>query len=350
MKRIIYSDLHLHTWSYGATVTSAGYNSRLYAQYEALEEMAEYAKENDIKYVYFTGDLFHTPGKIPTQALQLAHKAFLYMLDLGLFMRFLVGNHDMENRTGTIHALNWLNEFGMIIDSTKPQKWHEDGIAISALGYTEDAEQITRTLATAGDDSMVLLHQGVDGHALGSGYVLNDVLTPDMIGPNIRHCFTGHYHRNDFVTKNLTIVGAMTPLTWSDLNESKGFLVWDDETNKVTQCVSEIPPKFVVITADLVKSYDTPNLQNAFVRVVGKPEMSIKEARDILEELGAIKVEFHMSEEDVDKASTRQAFKTFDIQTGIEQAEKEIEAERRVVGEKLRALNYISPLKLKEFN
>jgi DNA repair exonuclease SbcCD nuclease subunit len=350
VKRIIFSDLHLNTWSYGATVTGDGFNSRLYAQCQALIEMATYAEENDIRYVYFCGDLFHTPGKVPTQALQLAHEAFSLMKSKGLHLRFLVGNHDVENRTGTIHALKWLDQFGHVVEGDAPAQWVDAGLPIHALGYTEDAEKITRTLATAGNDSMVLLHQGVDGHALGSGYVLNDVLTPEMIGPNIRHCFTGHYHRNDYVTKNLTIVGAMTPLTWSDLNESKGFLVWDDETNKVTQCASEIPPKFTTVQAEDLAAASCTDLSNCFVRVMGRPKDTIEEVRELLTSCGALKVEFHMNEADANKASVRQAFKTFDIQLGVKQAEKEVKPARKVVGEQLRALNYISPLKLKEFN
>jgi DNA repair exonuclease SbcCD nuclease subunit len=348
VKRIIYSDLHLHTWSYGATVTSDGFNSRLYAQCQALIEMANYAEQNDIRYVYFCGDLFHTPGKVPTQALQLAQQAFAQMKLKGLQVRFLVGNHDMENRTGTIHALNWLEQYGFVVDGTCPQQWVDNDLDVFALGYTEDAELITRTLKNVEAGSMVLLHQGVNGHALGSGYVLNDVLTPEMINPDIRHCFTGHYHRNDFVTKNLTIVGAMTPLTWSDIDESKGFLVWDDETNKVTQCVSEIPPKFVSLEA--TDHMPTKDFTNCFVRVTDKPQYPMEEVREDLQKRGALKVEFGLTSDEDKTTITRQAFKTFDIQTGIEQAEKGIQPARRVVGEKLRTLDYISPLKLKEFN
>lgn len=349
MKRIIYSDVHLNTWNYGSTVTSDGFNSRLYAQYEALMEMAEYAEQNDIRYVYFCGDLFHTPGKIPTQALQLAHIAFYEMQRKGLHLRFLVGNHDVANRAGTIHALGWLEQYGMVIDGTAPQQWHEDGIEVFALGYTEDEELITRTLRTASSDSMVLLHQGVDGHALGSGYVMNDILTPAMIRPKIRHCFAGHYHRTDYVTKNLTIVGAMTPLTWSDMNEEHGFLIYDDEINKVTQCVSEIPPKFVSITVDELV-VGTHDFTNSFVRVVGTPALNLEEIRNDMIECGALRVEFHMNEDDEKKATARQAFKTFDISLGIENAEKEIKPARKMVGQQLRALDYVAPEKLGEFN
>ncbi|MHA2377599.1 MAG: hypothetical protein ACXAB9_15715, partial [Candidatus Thorarchaeota archaeon] len=68
---IIFSDLHLHLWTYGSKLV-AGRNQRLLDQINVLHQMFEYAEERGINNVFFCGDFFHTHGNLKTEVLDAA--------------------------------------------------------------------------------------------------------------------------------------------------------------------------------------------------------------------------------------------------------------------------------------
>src|SRR3990172_8312111 len=130
MKRLFISDLHLHTWSYGATITNFGYNSRLAGQLGALREVLDYVAEQNIKYVYFNGDLFHTHGKVPVQAMNVASRFFKHLRMLNVQIRGIWGNHDIESKDGTINSVE-----PFLSPSELVGEWEDDGLTVRALAY-----------------------------------------------------------------------------------------------------------------------------------------------------------------------------------------------------------------------
>jgi len=95
---IVFSDLHLHAWNYGARVDEGGMNSRLLGQAGAMYQMGAYANQNDIKNVFFCGDYFHTPGQIKTSVLQIANDiVHVLKTTYGVELHYIVGNHDQAN-------------------------------------------------------------------------------------------------------------------------------------------------------------------------------------------------------------------------------------------------------------
>jgi hypothetical protein len=143
-------------------------------------------------------------------------------------------------------------------------------------------------------------------------------------------------------------------MTWSDVNEQKGFMVWDDETNKVTKCCSELPPRFISRQMDNLVVDASEDLTNCFVRVVGTPQFeTIEEVRKGLLDKGALTVEFNMTPMEPDEAKTaalKHGFKVFDSLHHIERVEETVDPQRKVVGQKLRGLDYVRPDQLGEFN
>jgi len=211
-KRLVFSDLHLNQWAYGSTITSEGFNSRLWAQAMACQEMIEDAEREGVRYAYFCGDLFHLHGSVPTQALVMASRLFNGLRSRGIQIRAIPGNHDMQDKQGKIHGLEFLPE------GERLGYWpDDDGLFVQALPYTTDEEVLKRFLGELdfgeAGGGMILLHQGVAGVPLSSGWVLDEKLTPKMIPENVM-AFVGHYHFFRQVSSNLTVVGNLTPLTW----------------------------------------------------------------------------------------------------------------------------------------
>ena len=199
-KSLIFSDLHLNTFAYGAHVTEEGFNSRLWQQWLAIEEMINDAEDQGCKFAYFCGDLTHTHGQVQTQVQVIATRLFKELRNRGIKIRAIPGNHDMYDRRGTIHSLSFL------ADEEISGSWVDEDQRVLALPYTTDEGVLKRFLSKAaggGESTLLLLHQGVSGLALASGFVLDERLTPDMIPDNCR-AFAGHYHQHAAVRPNLT--------------------------------------------------------------------------------------------------------------------------------------------------
>jgi DNA repair exonuclease SbcCD nuclease subunit len=284
MKRLIFSDTHFHPFAYGASVTSDGFNSRIWAQFGAAEQMIDAAEDAGVKYAYFAGDLFHQHGQVPTQALMVAAEVFRGLRMRGIKIRAIPGNHDQLDRQGKLHALTWLPEEETYAD------WCDDGLVIHALPYTEDDELIKRALGNAGDvGGMILLHQGVSGVPISSGIMLDERLSPEMIPDTVR-AFTGHYHFHKAVTPNLTVIGNLTPLNWSDIDQEKGWVIWDDETGALEQQIQTAHPGFISFSYE----QDLSVVEGNFVRYTTAVEPGEQEGirEDLIKNGGALTVEF----------------------------------------------------------
>lgn len=282
MKRLLFSDLHLHTWAYGSTVTDLGYNSRLWGQAQALTQIVDYVKEHNIEHAYFLGDLFHTHGRVPTQALVIATRFFNALRSEGVKIRGMYGNHDMEDKSGSINAVS-----AILTPQETAGSWIDNERKVVALPYTEDEDTLKRFLDNVPDESMILLHQGVAGVPLSSGYVLDEKLSPGMI-PDTCVAFTGHYHFHKKVSDRLTVVGNLTPLNWSDIDQNKGFVVYDDETGEMEQVLQQGAPKFTSWNEGFQE-----DIEGGFIRWTDEVKQSDQEEiRKSLIEQGALTVEF----------------------------------------------------------
>jgi DNA repair exonuclease SbcCD nuclease subunit len=334
-KRLIFSDIHFHPWAYGSHITDEGINSRLAAQAAAADEMINDAVEEGVKHAYFCGDLFHTHGNVPTQALMVAANMFQKLRNQGISVRAIPGNHDQYDRQGAIHGLQFLPE------SERIGHWVDEGLDVRSLPYTDDDEVLKRFLGEAGDGdgSMLLLHQGVSGIPLSSGYVLDERLTADMIPDNCR-AFTGHYHFHKAVTPKLTVVGNLTPLGWGDIDQEKGWLIWDDAGTYFEQKIQTTSPEFVTYH-DVMG--DMTQVVGRFVRYSKAIYYSEQPAvRERLIKAGALSVEFPTMkvEKSQDNIRTGEGITAEHI---AEEFDKKAEGRRAEIGVELRESTYQTP-------
>lgn len=333
----------MHTWRYGATITEHGYNSRLLFQYKVLNDIAQYATANDIKHIFFLGDLFHTYSQVPTQVLSLAHNVFWWWKNqFNLDAYFLVGNHDMlDKKQGKIHSIGWLREYGTVIE--EPCTFQVAGQTFHAMPYTEDAEKLHDFLQETPNGAIILLHQGVVGVPMGSGFVIDEILHPDLIPEQCKHLFTGHYHMHKKVNDKLTIVGSTMQLTWADVGDARGWVVYDTDTNEVEHVQSNAPEFRVFDMNDV--SYLPGGLpphmpvQNNFIRVVNwKGDRD--ELRETLKSQGAASVEFEL-DESIKPGTNLFKKADFSIEPIVKQYdEMEMPKRRKEIGKQIRDFSY----------
>ncbi len=296
MKVLIWSDLHLHNWSYGSTIIN-GMNSRLLAQAKVMSDIADHIKEVGVDRIIFLGDLFHCHGKIDASVLKVAYEGITKIMSAGTEykMDMLVGNHDTDRKDLSVHALHWLNSIPRVRVIDRPVHHPNE---FSFLPYTEDAEILKTFFAIC--NPICFMHQGLVDVPMGSGFVINETMNLEMIPDHVRHVFTGHYHPHVKVSEKATVVGSVMQHTWADTGDKRGFLVYDTNTKDIEQ-IKIRAPEFKTVdmggagslgTIDDKKWFHPPYFKGNYIRVTNFDEAAIPVLRKEMLEAGALSVEF----------------------------------------------------------
>lgn len=311
MKILVFSDLHLHNWPYGSTMLD-GMNSRLLDGFNVMKQIAEYINDHPVDVCVFGGDLFHTHGNIDSAVLKVAYGGMdriVQHLARPCDMYVLVGNHDTSDKSMQVHNMHWMEAMGVnVVDTPWHNKYNGLPRELSFLPYTEDKEVIQNFFNVAAEKGATtcFMHQGIAKVPMGSGFLINEIFTLDMIPDGIKHVYTGHYHEHTRVAANATIIGDTMQLNWNDEGSTKGFLVVDTKTGKIEQ-IESIAPRFV--TYDMVNalrpSRKAPVLIDGnFVRVTSYEDRFKDDIREELTEAGARSVEFVAAKVDTKKLQT----------------------------------------------
>lgn len=332
MRLLIFSDLHLHNWNYGSTIESGGFNSRLLDQYHALLQISKYIVKNPgISHAIFCGDLFHSHGRLTADILYLARLG-LKEICSKVGVTFLIGNHDIMNKSNKINSLCWIDEIRHAKIVTNQTHYEETGL--SFCSYTENKDGLKKFLEQSGP--YTFLHQGVQNVPMGSGFLINEILSEEIVPTHINRLFTGHYHTHRNINR-ITIVGSMNQLNWSDTGDTKGFLDYDTDSNIVRQ-IPIFAPRFINmdlcgvsslggIATDSVKS-----IKNNFIRVKNFNKDYIDDLKQEFSEAGARSVEFILP---TDRSFKRlETISEFHLPTLVKEyvATNEIEEERYKIG------------------
>src|SRR5829696_6451136 len=88
-----FADVHIGMENYGRTDAETGLSSRVRDFLRRMDEMIEYARENDVDLTIFAGDAFKTRSPNPTYQREFAWRVRDLLALAPLVM--LVGNHDL---------------------------------------------------------------------------------------------------------------------------------------------------------------------------------------------------------------------------------------------------------------
>ena len=295
MKFVVFSDLHLNEWTYGSTLVD-GKNSRLLAQADVLKQIREYCVAEDIRSVFFCGDLFHTHSKVSAAVLHVAYEEFKAFEAADIYVTFLVGNHDMSDRAGKVHTLDFLSLLGQVVrpnEGVIQDGGSKTGPAYYYYSYTEDREALLNFLKFCDRPGYLFLHQGVRDVPMGSGFVIpNEILSAEDIPSNIIMAFTGHYHSHRRVSANLCIVGSPMQHDWGDTGEDRGWLLVD---GKNVTLIPSKAPCFLEISPEEAMS-NPENMTGNYVRITTPDKDWLVDKEGLVKE-GALSVEFTVTKE-----------------------------------------------------
>jgi len=283
---LYFTDLHAHNFPTCSVIGEDGVNSRLRDALAVIVQVCDYAVKHKIGTVVFGGDMFHDRREIPVDVLSLVYKTWFEQAERGLDFYFLVGNHDKSASVPKENSLAPLSRVGLVIDKPTVDNWSSVK-DVGFIPYMENAQELRYALKQMRKCRFLFMHQGVEGVASRSGYVLTGqpIKKTDLLrlGP---YRISGHIHEEQTVTRKTREVlyypGSCMQHDWGDAGSTKYFHVFDPRivNRRHPKFHIRVPtraPKFV----NLMMGAEPPQGKNMFVRFHALTPDDMKLARQL---------------------------------------------------------------------
>jgi exonuclease SbcD len=293
------ADLHIGVENYGRVDAATGLNGRVMDFLRRLDQVIEYALENEIDLALFAGDAYKNRDPNSTYRREFARR-IKRLADAGIPLVLLVGNHDLpsqERRASSVEVFRTLDVPNVTVAShdhlyrletrrgqsiqvaTVPYPIrqrllaHEEykGRTIAELDrLVQDllAENIQALAAQVDPESPAVLvgHFSVSEARFGSERTVmlgRDVvvLKSVLADPIWDYVALGHIHRHQELNRGdhppIVYSGSLERIDFGEEKEAKGFVVAEVERGKAHWQFHPVPARpFVTIRADVREEAD----------------------------------------------------------------------------------------------
>jgi len=269
MKIALYSDVHLKL------DVGKQYVERL----EELEQFYKYLEKNDVKKIFFLGDLFQRKYILEDV---LIHYVSKFFASKNIETYFLVGNHDKGINDINLMSFLILKDIYHIIDEY--QYVDIDNVRLHLLPWKREFPDLGMVEMSNSKKNFLLMHfyprcvveydniKYVISSSKKDSFDMNAVKDFDKV-------VTGHLHY-PFIKDNLIVVGCLFPTSFAETFDTK-FIVMDTETvtveNVSTSSVVDYP-KYVTLD---VKDVDINNIKESknYYRIIYNDVKDIERIR-----------------------------------------------------------------------
>ena len=283
--------------NYGRVDPATGLSTRLGDFLAALDQVIGYALANDVDLVVFSGDAYKTRDPNPTHQREFARR-IRRLVEAGLPIFLLVGNHDLPNATGRAHSVEIFDTLGVarvyvartpgiyrietrhgplqivalpwIIRSNLLSRDDYKNMTIDKLDsvVTEKIATIITSLTGELDRSIpavLCAHGTIEGATYGSERSVmlgQDMVFPKSIinNPAFAYVALGHIHKHQVVntTPPAVYAGSLERIDFGEEHDAKGFVIidLDEHFHAEWRFVPVNARRFLTITADA--GYDDP--------------------------------------------------------------------------------------------
>jgi DNA repair exonuclease SbcCD nuclease subunit len=226
MKIAFINDSH-----FGARNDSPIFLEHFLSYYE--KEFFPYLEKNGITTVVHFGDLLDRRKYVNFHTLSAVQSRFMDKIDsMNLEFYCIVGNHDTYFRnTNHVNSVSELFKSKMHVISS-PTEITLGGVSFVALPWINKSNY---------DDSLALINSSSAEYAIGhleiAGFqVLRGVTHEEgldvAVFSKFDKVFSGHFHCKQ-ADKNVEYLGTQYQITFNDLNERKGFHIFDTDTREL---------------------------------------------------------------------------------------------------------------------
>lgn len=266
---LLISDTHLHDWTAFSRTLPTGVNSRLQEILNAQQEAVRKLKAADGERVYNAGDTFHVRGKVTPSVLNPATDLYAQMVNGGIGVYVIPGNHDLEGRDShrVSNAVTALESVGVIVAHEPKHTAPTDNWHVVMFPWYADVNDLLVAMAKerklyAPEDLVdAIIHAPIDKvlpHLPDHG------LSADSLADlGYNRVFSGHYHHHKDMGRGVYSIGALTHQTFGDIGSKAGYLlVYPDRVEHFESSA----PKFVEVTGEETPAELAEKVKGNYVR------------------------------------------------------------------------------------
>jgi DNA repair exonuclease SbcCD nuclease subunit len=285
MKYILTADLHIHPHFNNNIFIDVGVNY--------LEYLKKYCISNNIKTIFFAGDIFHISSKINIETFIPVFEKFDELKKAGINSTLIPGNHEIlaENKKTILSSFA---PFSSIIDSYSSLT--EYGVKFHFIPFKRTFLENEFKISLPTDKLNILItHLDIADFKM-SEFAMSKGIKDRKFFKQFNWTFSGHYHTHQR-QENIVYIGSPYQQNFGEVGEEKGFLIYDGETNSYERVIYNESPTFKII--DVEDSIDE-DLSNSFVKLkIHKKIDNLSKLREILYDKGALNItqEFEIKEE-----------------------------------------------------
>jgi len=263
-------------------------NSQVFREYFAhfLNKIFfPYLDKNDIKTIIHLGDLFDNRKIINIETLKYVRETFIepIVIQKNIDLRVIVGNHDVyfknTNEVNSIKELfsqyKNLKIYENPVDDTIADKTYAFLPWINPENYTDFEDFALNRSRSA----IAFGHLEIQGFEVLRGIKSEDGCKPNVFD-RFSTVFSGHFHMKNG-NSHINYLGTPYDMTFSDVDEIKGFHVFDTDTNEIEFIPNPYKMFFKILYDDVnfeatIKEHTFEKYQNCYVKVIVKNKKNNK--------------------------------------------------------------------------
>ena len=229
MKFAFIADIHFSRYGQDKIEDESNLPERLHSIKNALYEVSQYCKDNEIKTLIIGGDVLHGKSIIYAIAQDLMLDFFKDNTELDFYV--IDGNHDLSGKSeSAVSALRSLENIRNVTwVGHKDLSYNIAGEDITLIPYSYRLPDIVKQNSA----KILISHFGLSEGVLNSGLsIVSEVSLKDLVD-RYKLVLLGHYHKPQEIIREdikLYYVGSLIQLDWGEKGDEKRFLVVDSDT------------------------------------------------------------------------------------------------------------------------
>ena len=247
-----------------------------------------YLEENNIKTVIDMGDTFDNRRSIDLWALEWAKENYYDRLQqLGVTVHTIVGNHTAYYKnTNSVNSVGLLlKEYDNIKIYSEVEEVKLDKLKVLFVPWiNQENEENTRKAIQKSKSKVAMGHLELNGFRAHRGHVMEDGMNVDFFD-KFDLVYSGHFHTRSNNGK-VFYLGNPYEMYWNDVNDTRGFHIFDTETLEHTPINNPYKLFHNVYYEDTNhKLFDAREYQNKIVKVIVKKKTEPKDFEKFIDKL-----------------------------------------------------------------
>ena len=245
-------------------------------------------EKEEITTVLHLGDAFDSRKSIDYQSLEWTKRVVLDPL-LKYDVHMLVGNHDAYYKnTNSVNSPSLLlQNYSNIKTYSDPEVIKIGNLNVLLIPWIcADNEEKTLRLIKKSGCKVAMGHLELNGFQAYRGHTMDDGMDSIMFD-DFTKVFSGHYHTR---SNNGTVfyLGNPYEIFWNDVNDTRGFHIFDTETLEHTPVNNPYKMYHVIYyDDDNYQTFDTREYENKIVKVIVRKKSNTKKFEKFIDKLYA---------------------------------------------------------------